>query len=153
MPLSWHGAPAEPGAPPRLGAAPRIPTSNPHSGSTVALRLVAQSPVGIWGAGPGGATAQLPSPVSPPTVESTWSASVPRQPGLGAARSQHRLHHSLTLSLCTAGTRGCSASHLHRDAGGGGALQPLSLLVGSLDLQCVFRDHLWQEAVSPKRGR
>lgn len=50
------------------------------------------------------------------------------------------------------GHRGGSTSHLHCDAGSGGGLQPDSPQVSSLDLQCVFRDCLWQEAASPTSG-
>lgn len=42
-------------------------------------------------------------PVSPPTLESTWSASELRQPGTW---EQHRLQHSLALSFCAAGAGG-----------------------------------------------
>lgn len=111
MPLSWHGAPAEPGAPPRLGRAgtggfPLAPTL----GSAVPLRLVAQSPVGSWGTGPGGATAQLPSQSRLPPWKAPGARRCCGGRARGAVRSQQQLRHSLALPFPPSAQRGLSVS-------------------------------------------
>lgn len=134
------------------GSCAQEPHEHPHCSSAVAPRLW---PRARWEAGTLGQ--EEPQHSCRPSLASHRGKHLER---IGAAAAGHvglsgASTGFTTASLCPSALpqhRGSSKSHLHRDAGSGSGSQPVSPLVSSLDLQCVLRDHLWQEAVSPKSG-
>lgn len=86
-------------------AASQEPRWHPHSGGAVALRLAAQSLVGSWRSGPGGAEAQLPSQSRLPPWKAPGAHRRCRSRARGAGRSQRRLGRSLAVPVAPGAQR------------------------------------------------